>query len=222
MRKLFLIMMALMLMPSLCSASLVELEGAKTSFEKSDSWIDISSQIFVKEGIKVYGYQIDDDDVLLINIHESVDKKFNNIAQVPDRQEFAKLYAEGMKKGEHGAINIIEFGSKKIGNTEWILTNYTIKKNGETLYVRGFFTVNHWKEITFSFHYLSKEAFEQNEEKDLRIMNSVVTRQEPTKKEMNTHVDSATKSRTYGNYFFYFIIFISVIVLFVRQYKKNT
>lgn len=46
MRKLFLVIMAFM-MSSLCSASPLELEDAKTSFEKSDSWIDISSQILV-------------------------------------------------------------------------------------------------------------------------------------------------------------------------------
>ena len=86
------------MMSSLCSASPLELEDAKTSFEKSDSWIDISSQISVKEGIKEYGYQINDEDILLINVHESADKKFNNIIQVPDMQDFAKHYAENMKK----------------------------------------------------------------------------------------------------------------------------
>lgn len=220
MRKLFLVIMAFM-MSSLCSASPLELEDAKTSFEKSDSWIDISSQISVKEGIKEYGYQINDEDILLISVHESADKKFNNIIQVPDMQDFAKHYAENMKKGGNGAINIIDFGSKKLGNTEWILTNYTITQNNEIIYVRGFSTVNHWKEITFSFHYPSKIAFERNEENDLRIMNTVVTRQEPNKEDTEKHTDLTTKAKIYENYLLYAIILISAIVLFIRQHKKK-
>lgn len=234
--KLFLIMMTFTLIPSFCGASSLELEDAKTSFEKSDSWIDISNQIVVKKGIKEYGYQINDENVLLINVHNSVDKEFKNIVQVGDMQDFARNYAEGMEKAGNGAIKVIDFGAEELGNTEWILTNYTIVQNGEILYVRGFSTVNCGKEITFSFHHPSREAFDQNEETNLRIMKSVVTRQEPSKKDTDTAKEAVGKRlldtiifimNISAKYFFYIIIFTIITVVFkygitiVFKYRKN-
>lgn len=234
--KIFLIMIAFTLIPSFCRASSLELDDAKTSFERSDSWIDISNQIVVKKGIKEYGYQINDENVLLINVHNSVDKEFKNIVQVGDMQDFARNYAEGMEKAGNGAIKVINFGAEELGNTEWILTNYTIAQNGEILYVRGFSTVNCSKEITFSFHHPSREAFDRNEETDLRIINSVVTRQEPSKKDADTATGAFGKRlldtiifimNISVKYVLYLTIFTIITVVFkygitvVSKYRKN-